>query len=587
VGELHSTMLRCGYRYLTSKQLKVYLHLSDISNSHKVYIKEFETLEGTFSIALIFTHDPYTSLPIAYILNKPKHLENVLLAHVNSGWYLCYVEEREADWNPNDLFEIYATVDSQIQHTLNNSIESLRNNQLELIELEGEFSAYWKPELVIYCLSNFASINYKTVSLTTNKSNSNSKLKETVLYYNTEVENYKNWSTQRNLEEFDIKKLHVFLVKVRPTHLSGIHWPPQNSTQFFAWLTIVDHNAKAQLVKYFVENTYKHNLILLEVEKQDTIGLILELNQEAVQLNSYANANKIAKKGRKIKLDRVSSVLAGKNAFNKFQRVSFIKADQETIISRNRSRPEIGNLSKKRIALIGCGTIGGYVAELLIRSGGGIGNGHLHLYDYDTYGPQNFGRHTLNTYDFGKNKALALKERLATSTHLKTNIKSFKIDFLLEPEILAKYDLIIDATGRPPISKRLAFLLRKITQPNKPIIIHGFNDGNGLASKVFIDYLDGCYNCLCSDNKFFENGNDKRFNDLLKVNAKRVSCGNTYTPYDASVSVITAALVQEACLSTLETSRNWNYKEHLFLGGRTSKPKLITSKPFCDICNAK
>ncbi len=68
---------------------------------------------------------------------------------------------------------------------------------------------------------------------------------------------------------------------------------------------------------------------------------------------------------------------------------------------------------------------------------------------------------------------------------------------------------------------------------------------------------------------------------------KKVSCGNTYTPYDAAVSITTAALIQEAALSTLEETNTWNYKEHIFEGGRTRKPSLIKPKSYCDICNAK
>ena len=58
----------------------------------------------------------------------------------------------------------------------------------------------------------------------------------------------------------------------------------------------------------------------------------------------------------------------GKFAFNKFQRFAFEKSDKDTILSRNRSRPEIGDLRTKRIALIGCGTIGGYLPEILVNT---------------------------------------------------------------------------------------------------------------------------------------------------------------------------------------------------------------------------
>ena len=74
---------------------------------------------------------------------------------------------------------------------------------------------------------------------------------------------------------------------------------------------------------------------------------------------------------------------------------------------------------------------------------------------------------------------------------------------------------------------------------------------------------------------------------MLDLNPKKVSCGNTYTPYDAAVSVMTAALMQEAVLSTLELERDWNYKEYIFMGSRTKKPTWIKKQDFCDICNGR
>lgn len=579
-------MLECGYKYLAPKHRKAYERLADISSKQDIYVKEFPTTEGTFKVALVFNYDPYTSLPWTHIMEKPAHLKDVLLPHVNNGGFLCYVEELEADWNPNNLQGIYTTVDQQIKKTLENSINSLKSGLIEQTELEGEFAAYWKPERHVYALSNFASLNRRTSILTTNKFIANSDLQESVLYCDDTKDIHQKWLMQRELCEFDSQKLNTFIVKVRPTKLSGINWPPKDSIEFFKWLSVVDHNAKANLVKYFVEHPFKHHLILLEVDKQDTLGLILELNQKAVQFNTYANNKKSVKGGRKFDLGRASSVLSGRYAFNTFQKISFAKADEDTILSRNRSRPEIGDLRPKFIALIGCGTIGGYVSELLLRSGAGMGEASLHLYDPDTYGPHNFGRHTLNSRDFGKNKAVALKESLESSTHLKTNIKALKIGFPLTSDALSLYDIIIDATGRGPISKRLAYLLRQVEETKRPIIIHGFNDGNGLASKVFIDYSDGCYSCLCSDPAFYTHGSDNRFVDFTHLNAKKISCGNTYTPYDAAVSIITAALIQEATLSTLETSRDWNYKEHIFVGGRSRKPSWVGTKVFCEICNA-
>lgn len=587
MGELHTAMLECGYKYLASKHRKAYERLADISSNQDVYVKEFSTTEGIFKVALVFDYDPYTSLPWTHIMEKPAHLKDVLLPHVNNGGYLCYVEELEADWNPNNLQGIYNAVDKQIQKTLENSINSLNSGQVEQTELEGEFAAYWKPEYRVYALSSFDSLHGHTSILTTNKFIDNSDRQESILYSNNTKDIHQKWLMQRDLYEFDSKKLNTVIIKVRPNRLSGVNWPPKDSIEFLEWLSVVDHNAKAHLIKYFVEHPFKHHLILLEVDKQDTLGLVLELNQKAVQFSTYANNKKSGKRGRKFDLGRASSVLSGRYAFNKFQKISFAKADEDTILSRNRSRPEIGDLRPKFIALIGCGTIGGYAAELLIRSGAGMGVGSFHLYDPDTYGPHNFGRHTLNSRDFGKNKAVALQESLESATHLTTNIKALKMGFPLTADALSLYDIIIDATGRGPIAKRLAYLLRQVKGTKKPIIIHGFNDGNGLASKVFIDYSDACYSCLCGDPAFYNNGIDNRFVRFAHLNVKKVSCGNTYTPYDAAVSITTAALIQEATLSTLEPERNWNYKEHIFVGIRSKKPSWIGIKTFCEICNAE
>ena len=50
---------------------------------------------------------------------------------------------------------------------------------------------------------------------------------------------------------------------------------------------------------------------------------------------------------------------------------------------------------------------------------------------------------------------------------------------------------------------------------------------------------------------------------------------------------MTAALMQEAVLSTLELERDWNYKEYIFMGSRTKKPTWIKKQDFCDICNGR
>jgi len=76
-------------------------------------------------------------------------------------------------------------------------------------------------------------------------------------------------------------------------------------------------------------------------------------------------------------------------------------------------------LQEKRVAVIGCGGLGGYVVEELVR----IGVGRLHLFDPDVFSPSNCNRQ-LNALQstLGRNKArynfAALFELLAEKSDL-------------------------------------------------------------------------------------------------------------------------------------------------------------------------
>ncbi|MCC4821433.1 hypothetical protein LMH81_33450, partial [Vibrio lentus] len=129
--------------------------------------------------------------------------------------------------------------------------------------------------------------------------------------------------------------------------------------------------------------------------------------------------------------------------------------------------------------------------------------------------------------------------------------------FLVNERSISSYDIIIDATGRPPVSKRLAFVTRQLKADKRPVLIHAFNDGNGRASKVFIDGGNSCYGCLTIDKSVHQELRDIRFDKVALESDRRVSCGNTYTIYDAAVSHITAAIAQEATLNTLEAVVPW------------------------------
>ena len=78
---------------------------------------------------------------------------------------------------------------------------------------------------------------------------------------------------------------------------------------------------------------------------------------------------------------------------------------------RNRifSRVQQEELSEKKAAVIGCGGLGGYAAEMLVRAG----VGHIRVCDGDVFDETNLNRQVLCTEkNLGKNKAEAAVERI-------------------------------------------------------------------------------------------------------------------------------------------------------------------------------
>lgn len=588
--ELHQVLLGCGYQYTKSQHIPEGTPLRLLNLAKGFYVKAYVTTGGEFSIALSLPIDPHITLPSAYILKKPDQYKDRLLPHVNLGWYLCYVREMEADWDANDLQELYLQVDSQIQRTLDAAVTSANQGSPDDQEMEGEFSSYWLPKKRLYLLSDAAEKLEMQCYVTLNESGLESPGKasgeEWVAYQKEDESEFNEWLRQRRLTKQDGRTILTSYFKINPSRLAGVEWPPQNFRALLQWLTEVDLSARARLLDHFVNNPVKRHVLLFDVRHQDLVGLFVEFDIAATGLNTYPQKNNRKKHtGRVVKSKTLITCLSAKRSVLKFTRIGVTKADRDTILSRNRRRSATGDLSTKRIALIGCGTIGGYLCGLLLRSGAGCGKTRFDLYDDDAFGPQNFGRHPLSTVDFGQNKATALAATLKSSTHFNCKVEGKPFQFSITPELLNQYDIVIDTTGRPPVAKRLAHVARTMPVKKRPKIVHGFNDGNGRSSKVVIDDGSCCYGCMLTDPAFYKNGLDLRFSRIKRDEERFVSCGNTFTPYDAAVSVITAAMVQEAVLSILEPSLSWTYSEHMLNGSRSRQARLLPRHPSCPICH--
>ncbi len=217
------------------------------------------------------------------------------------------------------------------------------------------------------------------------------------------------------------------------------------------------------------------------------------------------------------------------------------------------------DLSDKRVVLVGCGSLGGYLAQMLARAS----VGQLTLVDDDALGWQNTGRHVLGAAYVGKNKAAALKAALGVENpHVKLVAIPKKVELVLRdrPEVLKDADIVISATGDWPVEYALNYW-RTYTSGAPPLLFtwlephavagHSFHVG---ASQ------GGCLNCYFSASGHFTNA----VIGLDNVEPqKEASCAGFYQPYGATDMLPTVAMTAAHAVDVLlgrersSTLRTW------------------------------
>jgi molybdopterin/thiamine biosynthesis adenylyltransferase len=170
-------------------------------------------------------------------------------------------------------------------------------------------------------------------------------------------------------------------------------------------------------------------------------------------------------------------------------RVSVQRAEHEFLSRRTGSALE---LKDKRVLVVGCGAIGGYLAVNLADAG----VGRLTLVDDDTFQTENTMRHVLGLASVGRSKVEALKNFLeAKLPQVGVNARCSRIEDLLDAEapFIGGHDLIVLATGDMSLELRLSERLRESSR-----LVHIWLEAHGVGGHVLVDGMDqpGCLGCL-------------------------------------------------------------------------------------------
>lgn len=174
------------------------------------------------------------------------------------------------------------------------------------------------------------------------------------------------------------------------------------------------------------------------------------------------------------------------------------RIDQRYMLTRGGADMSI---IKKEILLIGCGSVGGFLAESLCQ----CGIGSLDILDKEVLTVDNVHRHVLGFDDAmkGEYKSDLIKE------HLEKRFPYVDIDslcfkdrtaetFLKCPDRMKNYDLIVSATGDPTINLAINDALHKLD--DAPPFIVCFNEPYGIGGHaIAIVKNSACLKCLYSD----------------------------------------------------------------------------------------
>lgn len=223
------------------------------------------------------------------------------------------------------------------------------------------------------------------------------------------------------------------------------------------------------------------------------------------------------------------------------------------------------NLHEKRILVIGCGSVGGYLINELAKSG----YEKITIVDNDKLRQENIFRHILGLKYLTQYKSVALKdliEKNIPETSLITSVEKIENAISNDEINLLDYDLIISATGNHNVNRWLNSYIYK-HQISVPII-YAWNEVLGIGNHVaYFKYGNaGCYNCL-----FKKDDNLKPLYDRTAycepnqdITQSIGGCADTYIPYGNSVSLRTVCM----CLDLIQD----------IFSGKTSENLIISSK---------
>jgi molybdopterin/thiamine biosynthesis adenylyltransferase len=456
------------------------------------------------------------SLPI--VILDPKSISNYI-PHVEPDGFICYTEQESVVIN-NLLPEavLAESVDLSIK-VLERGISG--ENKWDFID---EFDAYWRSyqsPVLIKSLIN-PTENARKIVVARGKSQSD---KIDLAYVSDE----------------DVTALDFGINLKIKTRESGIYVPLQQGTfiDLFSKKTLTEQDFQEivtgnvsprnkKLLRHLTRKNKKEEVIVFSLPRPSGGEVLF-----GVQFSGINGGHPLNNKGK------VEKIIL----------LALERIDKPYLLPRGGASKILQN---KKVALIGCGAVGGRIAVNLVESG--LLN--LTLIDPDVMKSENIFRHVLGKEHIAKHKSEALRSVLENQFPY-AKVKSFamKIEEAITKQLLDlnKFDLIVIATGDDNLSLKInrETFAKKIKTP----VVYSWLEAYGIGGHVLITNVEekGCFQCLFTSLE----GEDRFINRASfalpgqSFTKDMSGCANRFTPFSALDAGATAILAVRTSLKIL------------------------------------
>lgn len=490
------------------------------------YTGKFNAAGRKVSVAVTFRDLEFTSLPVVTLLDPAKEAPHVV-AHLMASEALCFARNEDVVL---DRYDVGGTALACLELARRGLERALTHKRLEH-EIAQEFPQHWLGIQTYYDIEAGKDVRARVYTLPRHNGAGCLLLADNA----AALKRFGVPKSLRGKYTDSASPAFVFRSERDLTFPAGSR-PPEHLSDFLQWLDAMVPGSRRRAIAELSSTFPREPAALFVNAPNGCVGIVAKLppffgkaaqRQQGFQRIADAGANKI-----------------------KVERYSGTRTDLTFILKRNMTRhpPLFG----RRIAVIGCGTIGGHLAKLLVHSGAGLGDGTLLVLDNQRLEPGNVGRHVLGTNCIGEYKADALKHELARQfpdAHILA-VRAEAFSYLTH---LGDYDLVIDATGEEALSNSINHhFISARSAGQVPDVLHVALHGNGIAAQALL--VDGtqyaCLKCLKPDHR-----GEPRYSPLKPGTVAlqtAAACGEgQYIAYGIAAPAMAAALA-------LQIALDWN-----------------------------